>query len=330
MKIRITTPSRLHLTLIDLCGDLDRVDGGIGVALNNPKVILESELLPNSDIVVNDGLNSEMIYDIAKNVMNHLEIDGGIKFNLISSIKSHIGLGSKTQLSLAVAFAINYLFTKEKSIFELAKIVKRGGTSGIGVNVFQKGGFILDAGHSFGADKEKQSFLPSRASNAPPPPALIKYEIPKNWYFVIAIPNECYEIAGTQEVNVFQKYCPIPKEEVGAVCRMILMVLLPAIYQKDIRTFGKGLTELQKIGFKKIEVDLQPPVIMDLFQFMAENGTFGSGISSFGPATYGLVDGLENAKILEQKIKKFLDKNGGGRIYTTNVNNEGMKFEISK
>jgi len=329
MKIKVITPSRLHFSLIDLCGDLQRVDGGVGVALNRPNVILESELLPNSDIIVNDGLSSEIIYDIAKNVMEKLEIDGGIKFNLVSSYPSHVGLGSKTQLSLAVAFSINYLFTKRKTIFDLATIVKRGGTSGIGVNAFQKGGFILDAGHSLGEDRQKNSFLPSRASNAPPPPALVRYTVPEDWYFVIAIPRNCNEIEGTKELNIFQKYCPISKEDVGSVCRLILMVLLPSLYQKDIQAFGRGLSELQTIGFKNVEVDLQPTFIKELIQFMVKNGAYGSGISSFGPATYGIVDGLEKARFLEQKTKKFLEKFGGGRIYIANVNNEGMRFEIS-
>ena len=329
MKIKVKTPSRLHFSLIDLCGDLERVDGGVGVALNQPNIILESELLPNSDIIVNDGLNSEIIYDIAKNVMEELEIDGGVKFNLLSSYLPHIGLGSKTQLSLAIAFSLNYLYTKRRTIFDLAKIVKRGGTSGIGVNAFQKGGFILDAGHSFGEDKQKNSFLPSRASNAPPPPALIRYTIPEDWYFVIAIPRNCYEIEGEKEKHIFKKYCPITKEDVGVVCRLILMVLLPSIYHRNIQKFGNGLSELQKVGFKKIEVDLQPSFIKELIQFMEENGSYGSGISSFGPATYGLVDGLEKAHELKQKTNKFLEKFGGGHIYITNVNNEGMKFEIS-
>lgn len=326
-KIKIITPSRLHFSLIDLNGDLGRVDGGIGVALNYPNIILESELLPNSDIVVKDGLESEIIYDIAKNVLSKLDIDGGIKFNLVSTVPSHIGLGSKTQLSLAVAFAINYLFDKGKSVLDLAKIVKRGGTSGIGVNIFEKGGFILDGGHSFGENKQKKSFLPSRASDAPPPPVLIRYDIPKDYYFVIAVPNDCIEIEGSNEVNIFKNNCPISKAEVGEVCRVILMVIMPALCQNDIEMFGKGLSELQKIGFKKLEVDLQPPSIKDLIQFLTKNGAYGSGISSFGPSTYGLVKGLENAKKLEKKTKEYLKKNGGGKVFITNVNNNGMKFE---
>ncbi|MFX0133925.1 MAG: beta-ribofuranosylaminobenzene 5'-phosphate synthase [Candidatus Hodarchaeota archaeon] len=328
MKIKLTTPSRLHFSLIDLSGDLGRVDGGIGVALNYPNVILEASSLPNNDIIVNNGYNSELIYDFAKTVFKHLEIDGGIDFNLLSSIPRHVGLGSKTQLSLAVAFAINYIFNKGKTVFELAKIVKRGGTSGIGVNVFQKGGFILDAGHTFGKNKQKNSFLPSRASDAPPPPALLHYMVPENWQFVIALPNIRDEIEGLKEINVFQNTCPISKEEVGAVSRLILMVLLPGLHEKDIEVFGNGLSELQNVGFKKQEVNIQPTIIKELIQFMADNGAYGSGISSFGCTTYGLVEGIENAKKLEQKTKEFLNKNGGGKVFITNINNKGMKFQI--
>ena len=39
----IKTPSRLHMTLIDLNGSYGRFDGGIGLTLNNPHFVLESE-----------------------------------------------------------------------------------------------------------------------------------------------------------------------------------------------------------------------------------------------------------------------------------------------
>jgi beta-ribofuranosylaminobenzene 5'-phosphate synthase len=35
-QIRITTPARLHFALIDLNGALGRIDGSIGLALNEP------------------------------------------------------------------------------------------------------------------------------------------------------------------------------------------------------------------------------------------------------------------------------------------------------
>ena len=41
MKIRITTPCRIHLSLIDESGYTGRVDGGIGLMLDQPNVVLE-------------------------------------------------------------------------------------------------------------------------------------------------------------------------------------------------------------------------------------------------------------------------------------------------
>ena len=39
----IETPSRLHVTLIDLNGKYGRIDGGVGITIREPKLILEAE-----------------------------------------------------------------------------------------------------------------------------------------------------------------------------------------------------------------------------------------------------------------------------------------------
>ncbi|MBS7628477.1 hypothetical protein KEJ23_00610, partial [Candidatus Bathyarchaeota archaeon] len=49
-----------------------------------------------------------------------------------------------------VATSISKLLNLNLTVYELAKIMGRGGTSGIGVAAFDKGGLILDGGHSFG------------------------------------------------------------------------------------------------------------------------------------------------------------------------------------
>ena len=43
MKVYVKTPARLHLGLIDLNGDLGRIYGGLGVAIDHPNVVLEAE-----------------------------------------------------------------------------------------------------------------------------------------------------------------------------------------------------------------------------------------------------------------------------------------------
>ena len=53
MLVRVRTPSRLHITLIDLNGSLGRIDGGVGLALNEPHIEIKGEL--SDEIVVEGG-----------------------------------------------------------------------------------------------------------------------------------------------------------------------------------------------------------------------------------------------------------------------------------
>ena len=45
-RVIIRTPSRVHVTLIDMHGGSGRVDGGIGITLDEPGMLLEAELSP--------------------------------------------------------------------------------------------------------------------------------------------------------------------------------------------------------------------------------------------------------------------------------------------
>ena len=48
--IRVVSPSRLHLTLIDLNAELGRVDGGVGITLESPGMEIAAE--ENDDVEV--------------------------------------------------------------------------------------------------------------------------------------------------------------------------------------------------------------------------------------------------------------------------------------
>ncbi len=321
VKIFVETPSRLHFTLIDLNGELGRVDGGIGVTLEKPG--WKIEVLPSKKFVV-EGLGKELAKIFAEKFFMYYGLKPDIKIKILDSIPQHVGLGSGTQLALAIATSLTKIFGIKTTIRELAKIMERGGTSGIGVAAFEGGGFILDGGHSFGEKKQKQSFLPSHFSNAPPAPILARYSLPENWMFVVVIPNIQRSIHGLEEFKIFKTYCPISTDEVNKLSRIILMKILPSIVEKNIVDFGKALTEIQNIGFKKIEIQLQKSIVKELIGWMVENGAYGAGMSSFGPVVYGLVDGTHKAEKLKDKINQFLDeKNIGGKVFSTKVNNKG-------
>ena len=173
----IETPSRLHLTLIDLNGIYGRIDGGVGITLGKPGLKIQAEPADNGVEVIFskscqfiEGLINDYTVKIKNSslkVIDALEIGGGFKFTIHSTYPPHSGLGSGTQLSLAVAKLISNMNNHDLNALDMAKIVGRGGTSGIGVESFENGGFIIDGGHK---RVEKPSYLPSSASPATPPP----------------------------------------------------------------------------------------------------------------------------------------------------------------
>ncbi len=331
-SLRITTPCRIHLSLIDENGYTGRVDGGIGLMLDRPNVVFEAS--NNAEEFKIEALkyyreSIEVINEIASKVFKTFNISNkNFHFNLKRYFPSHIGLGSKTQLSLAIATAI----TKLKNISnltttQLTKLVERGGTSGIGWKGFETGGFILDGGHDFGKGKEKETFLPSSASNsANPALTLFRHDIPPNWRFVLVIPSVKKGVYGDEEVSVFQNYAPIPRNEVNEVSHQIIMKIIPSLINNDLSGFGEGLKRIQSIGFKKIEISLQHQVVKDILNFFDEYGLKAYGMSSFGPSVIGIVESDSEAVDLLKTVQKNR-KNRGGHIYICKPNNKGAKIE---
>jgi len=311
--LTITTPSRLHLALIDMNASIGRVDGSIGLTLDEPVIKISAR---KSDIIEITGKSEN--FERMKNSAKALLPDGeGIRIYIEKDYPSHIGLGSGTQGSLAAGMAVNELYDLGLRIYEVAVKVGRGGTSGIGVAAFENGGFILDGGHKF---SEKKAFLPSAASSLPPAPVLVRRDFP-DWDIVVAVPEQ-KGASNTYEVNIFQKVCPIPRHEVEKLSHVVLMKLLPALVEEDIITFGKSVSAIQDVGFKKREVELQP-VSKELMQALRDSGAYGAGMSSFGPTVYAFG---ENARDLKKTAEDFLG--GKGEVFIAKARNNGARIEI--
>ena len=144
----VRAPSRLHLGLIDLNGSLRRVDGGIGISINEPGVLLEAR--PGEELKIRcDREDSDAIVrSVAERIISGAEFPYGASITVRQSPKKHVGLGSGTTLALATACALFALHGMRLPAEELAAITGRGGTSGIGTAAFKCGGFIVDGGHS--------------------------------------------------------------------------------------------------------------------------------------------------------------------------------------
>ncbi|MGD9911066.1 beta-ribofuranosylaminobenzene 5'-phosphate synthase, partial [Methanothrix sp.] len=322
-RVIIETPARIHMTLTVLCGEAGRVDGGVGIALDKPNIVVEGEI--DRDLSV-EGEQSERALEAAKRVAERFGL-GGARISVRSCYRTHVGLGSGTQLAVAVGKALCELYGEKASIREIASAVSRGGTSGIGVAAFEMGGFIVDGGHTFGPGREKSDFRPSSASSGVrPPPVIARHDFPESWRIVLAVPNIEKGAYGQREIDIFREYCPVPLSEVQELCYQIMVRMMPSVVEEDLDAFGMAVNRIQQLGFKRVEVELQHPMIKMLMQEMVSAGAACAGLSSFGPTVYAVTD--TNTRDIESAARDVMG-DIGGEIIITRSRNEGARIRTA-
>ncbi len=284
--IEVRGISRIHITLINMDKKLNRIDGGIGIALKEPRVVVSS------------GDCIDFPLDLPFKVP---------RVCVKEDYPEHVGLGHTTQYRLSLARLASEYNHLRYSIQELASIVKRGTTSGVGIYAFQYGGLVLDGGHSL---KVKPDLLPSDFSDSPPPPLLARFDFP--WTVYVNIPTG-RKIFGKEELEFFRR---AKVEGVDELSRVILMEFLPSVAERDLTTALDAIGRIQRLGFKKLEVELQSDNVKDIMKSMERVG-FPAGLSSFGPLVYTFVSSRREG---EELVSRF-----GGFI--TEANNEGAKVK---
>lgn len=310
--MEIETSARLHLSLIDLNGLEGRLDGGIGITLEKPSLNIQAKTTQDqTSITFDDKINLQnrevyesKILDATKKMKEHLGIETDYSFKINEIYPIHQGLGLGTQLALSIAKLLSSLNNTQLNTIELAKIIQRGGTSGIGVYSFDKGGIIIDGGHK---KTVKQDYLPSSASKVAPPPLIARYEFPEDWNIILATPEISQGASGREEVNIFQSYSPIPINDVERISYLTLMKLMPSIIEEDLESLGDSVKKIQSLGFKKIERKLQDSKIEKLLRNMEEIGIPCVGMSSFGPTCFGITDSKE--KTIKNELTRITEEN---------------------
>ena len=332
--IEVRTCARLHLGLLDNNGEQGRLYGSIGLAVNRPNMVLRGE--PANELLI-DGMEADRIATYARRFINRYGFPKGARLNLLTCIPAHVGLGSGTQLGLAVGAALARLASLRLTVPEIALAVGRGVHSGIGIATFQHGGFVLDGGHRLlsavpgASDSNRQA---RQLENNSVPPLLFRRAMPKNWLFVTVIPETGPGFSGAKEHSAFLQLPIAPSAVVEKISWVLLMKMLPALVEKDIANFGNALTSIQNmVGdcFASAQGGrFATPVLENIVAFLLEKGAAGAGQSSWGPAVYGLVDGKERAQKLAQEVRIYLAGFGGGKVFCAQPYNRGAQVRTIK
>jgi beta-ribofuranosylaminobenzene 5'-phosphate synthase len=306
--------------LIDLNGDLGRIFGGLGVGIDQPNVVLEAG---NSDRFTVNGEKTELVKGLAKRFFDIYHVQDNVTLQVKQTIPEHTGLGSGTQLALAVATALAKLCGVNSATQDLAVAMGRCQRTAVGTTIFEQGGFVVDGG------KPLKNGVPTLDF----PPLIFRQQFPETWRFVVAVPIANKGLANDEEKTAFKKLPPMPPETVGKVCRLTMMKLLPALVECDIRNFGEALTKIQNtVGDYFAQVQggrYASAATAETIQFMQGLGAHGVGQSSWGPACYGLFP-EEEAEKAEQKVQAFLRNSVGGQVFTAKADNKGANIRLTK
>jgi beta-RFAP synthase len=309
----VEAAARLHFGALDLRGDLGRWFGGIGAAAPAPTLVVSARRAPTLDV---GGEDADRAADFARRFLSRVTSDihpCGARLCVHRALPAHAGLGSGTQLALAVGRALAELYGITIDAPGIAQAVGRGRRSAIGTWTFSGGGLVLEGGR--------------RPENGDVAPLLARLPLPARWRCIVAVPSPSSAMHGMIEEEAF-KQLPSPSErDVERVAHLVLMALLPSVADGDLATFGTALTAIQSINgrwFAKVQGGTFAPGWSDeLVRRMTEWGVPGVGQSSWGPAVYGIVDGEEAGLRLAERLRDIVGT--AGIVYQGPFRNEGAR-----
>ena len=306
----VEAPARLHFGVLDLRGALGRWFGGIGAAAPAPTLLVSAVDADGLDV---DGDDVERASAFAAQVIQHYRLPRGARIRVHRALPSHVGLGSGTQLALAVARALVELHGIEADAQELSRVVGRARRSAIGTWTFAGGGLVVEGGRKVGQDDAA--------------PLLARLPFPPSWRCVVAVPHAQAGVSGAAEAQAMAQLPSPPEGDVERVAYLVLMGLLPALVEGDVATFGSSLSEIQvRTGEWWAPAQggtFAPGPSADLVRCMREWGTPGVGQSSWGPAVYGILEGEASAARLAERLREALGP--GGVVYEGPFRTDGAR-----
>lgn len=286
----VHTGSRLHFGLLNL-GEGPRRFGGVGLMIAEPAVRVRADLAEHWSA---EGPCAERALDFGRKWCRTAGRDEQFHIVVEACPPEHVGLGTGTQLGLATARALaDACGQATLSAAELARQVGRGARSALGIHGFAQGGFLVDGGK--GATTEIA-------------PLLARVDFPDDWRVLLVIPRGVRGTHGVAEVEAFARLAGANQSD--ALCRLVLLGMLPALHEHDLATFGEALHEFNhRVG--EIFAPLQGgvyanPRSAEIIHWLRGQGVRGVGQSSWGPAVFAIVES-EQARELLAPQKRGLD-----------------------
>jgi beta-ribofuranosylaminobenzene 5'-phosphate synthase len=282
-SVSVAVAARLHLGFLDLHGGLGRRFGGLGLALDEPKTILN---LRHGDANSAEGPQAERALHYLRLLTTTLGLASGHSLVIREAIPAHAGLGSGTQLALAVAAALRRLHGLDPDLEADALRMERTARSGLGTGFFVNGGLALDGG---------------RKEGGPPAPIVARLPFPAEWRVLLVLDPGRQGVHGAEEIRAFASLPPFPADLAAHLCRVAIMQTLPAIAERDLSGFSRAITEIQRLvgdHFSPVQGGrFFSPDVAAVLDLLAREGVEGHGQSSWGPTGFAFFASQVEARL---------------------------------
>lgn len=223
-EVVIKTGARLHFGLFSLSAG--REFGGVGMMVDSPGVHVRVEAAKTTTIIAPDLVAGR----VGKFVSRFFEAYPGTPSAIVEVtrfIPPHHGLGSGTQLALAIGTGLARLGGCERSATDIARATGRGLRSTVGIHGFEHGGFVVDGGHLPGEDAGS---------------IVRRLAIPAEWRFVLLTPTDGLGLSGESEVAAFKQLPRMPEAMTAELRERAVNGIVPALEQADFDGFAEALS----------------------------------------------------------------------------------------
>ena len=286
-SVTAIAPARLHLGFLDLNGGLGRRFGSIGLAIDQPVTRLTLARVAEPFIDGCEALRAAAYLDA---LTLRLGLAPCYGLTIESAIPDHVGLGSGTQLALALASALRVLEGLPPDLPGDAQALHRGARSGIGAGLFDRGGVIVDGG---------------RAERTVAPPVIARLDFPPAWRVLLVLDPRQKGLHGEEETASFAALPPFDPAAAAEICRLVLIKALPALAEADLAPFGTAIERIQDIvGAYFAPAQGGAPqtsaAVAETLRALKRLGAAGPGQSSWGPTGFAFAaDAVQAERIAE-------------------------------
>ena len=317
--VDVKTAARLHLGMLSFGVPDIRAYGGVGVMIDRPGVHIRMTIGQSvtGDRFHTTGPLADRAAAFARSCVEawRLGDDAACTIEVMQVPDSHAGLGSGTQLGLAVAAGMRQLFGPPaiqtrpdgtirfdtSDAVELARAVGRGRRSCVGVYGFSGGGLIVEGGRFVPADRASDD-----DATRPFSPLLARVQLPAAWRCVVFGMPTAVGLHGDAEKQAFVRLPPVPREISAELSRIALMELWPAAVEGQFAEFSDALLRYGLLAGKPFEQASSclpyARTMADLIETLQTWGTRGCAQSSWGPTVMAC---CESAAAADSLVERF-------------------------